>query len=889
MTRKLAAYAAGLMACSAFTAPAAFAQDNEQLAAPDENDGVIIVTATRRAADVQDIPIAVTAVTPEQLDQQGIANIQTLGAVAPSFNIQSSQTESQGTSIRIRGVGTTGNNIGLESAVGVFIDGVYQSRPGIALGELVDVQQVEVLRGPQGTLFGRNTTAGALVVRNKAPDLNGFGGYVQGSYGNFNEFNLQGALNAPLGDTAAVRFTGTYRERDGFTTNPVNDTESYNRDRYLVRGQLLWEPSADVSIKLIADYQATDENCCDSVTLSGAQGAPAAVTATLFPNGVQSTPGQADLNEFPGQIERITNSQGFENDIEQWGVSAELNWTLSDSVDFTVIGSYRDFIGESRQDDFNGTLAYSVSGATFPAGTPPTFDEIDTWTIEARLQGDAFDGKLDWLIGTFYSDERIVEEFALGFGPEFGLGIGPSFGLPAFALQGVADAGSIFSNGIFDPTDPGFAQGTFAPNPLGEQSALNRFEQEGTSFSIFTHNIFEVTDTLSLTLGARYVDDQKDARFNQLSSTGNACLASRTFFNGLLGALGAAGAGDPSGLAAIDGALTPIFGAAGSGALQIPGIAGAGAALNCFVFAAPASDGTAATAGLPEEFDDTFTDDEFIYTAQLGWEPNPDLLVYAGFTHGYKAGGFNLDATAAIGGADPRFNSEEIDAYELGIKATLLDGRVRANLALFHSDLADFQVLEFTGTQFQTFNVDDVSSSGFEVELFADWSDYISSSLAVTYTDSAYGDDCDASLIAAGGSNPAAGLCGFPLTNAPEWTAVAGMTYDGPINDSGWTMLVNTNLRFETDRRTSTNPQDGVGLVPFDVQDSNAKLNLRLGFTDPSDTYSIEFFGLNVTNEITRSITFNTPLVGSSAAGTASRSAFLESPRQYGVTVRAKF
>ena len=123
---------------------------------------------------------------------------------------------------------------------------------------------------------------------------------------------------------------------------------------------------------------------------------------------------------------------------------------------------------------------------------------------------------------------------------------------------------------------------------------------------------------------------------------------------------------------------------------------------------------------------------------------------------------------------------------KLGLKATLLDGRARANFALFYSDLSDFQVLEFTGTQFQTFNVDDVSSKGCRSRsvFVRIGTDYISSSLAVTYTDSAYGDDCDASFVAAGGPNPAALLCGFSLTNAPEWTIVTGMTYDGPINDS---------------------------------------------------------------------------------------------------------
>lgn len=872
--------------CSSAMATPAFAQDTQDDGADDEN--IIIVTATQRASDVQDIPIAVTAVTPVQLERQGISDIKTLGAVSASFNIQSSQTESQGTSIRLRGVGTTGNNIGLESAVGVFIDGVYQSRPGVALGELVDVQQIEVLRGPQGTLFGRNTTAGALVVRHKKPDLNDFGGNGSISYGNFELITGNATVNAPLvQDQLGIRLTGAYRKRDGFSQSAVNGSESHNRDRFLVRGQLLWEPSPDVSLRLIADYQKTDEECCDSVTLRSATGAPPAITAALFPGGVQfNGPGNGqNLSEFPFPIQRVTNSEGFENDVEQWGLSGELSWDFG-GAELTVIGSYRDFLGESRQEDFNGVAAYSVSGSTFPVGTPPTFDDIKTWTAEARLQGSAFNDVLDWLVGVYYSDEQIVEEFALGLGPDFGNFIGQSFGLPGFALQGVADAGSIFSNGILDPTNPGFAQGAFAPNPIAGQAGFNRFEQDGESFSVFTHNIFNITDNFSVTLGARYVDDKKTASYDQFGTTGNACLASRAFFGGLVGALGAAGAGDPSGLAAIDGALTPIFGAAGAGALQVPAIAGAGAALNCFVFAAPAGD---AASGLPVEFADVFEDDELIYTAQVAYEPNSDILLYGSYTHGYKAGGFNLDASAAVGGADPRFRSEEIDAYELGLKSTLLDGRARANIAFFYSDLKDFQVLEFTGTQFQTFNVDGVTSKGVEVELFAQWNDYISNSFAVTYTDAAYGDNCDAQFVAAGGANPAAGLCGSSLTNAPEVVGIFGMTYDGPINSSDWSMLANVNVRYETDRRTSTNPTDGIGLIPFDVQDANFKVNARLGFTTPDERFTFELWGRNLTNEITRSVTFNTPLVGSTGAGTESRSAFLENPRTYGVTVRGKF
>lgn len=873
MTRKLAAYAAGLMACSAFTAPA-FAQDNEEGDAPRASDNVIIVTATRRASDVQDIPIAVTAVTPAQLQTQGITNIQTLGAVAPSFNIQSSQTESQGTSIRIRGIGTTGNNIGLESAVGVFIDGVYQSRPGIALGELVDVEQVEVLRGPQGTLFGRNTTAGALVVRNRAPDLTGFGGFAQASYGNYDFMNFQGALNTPVSESLGFRFTGAYRKRDGFlidaTGNDVND-----KDRYMVRGQMLWEPSADISLRIIGDYQKSNELCCDSVTLQTAVGYSPTFAALAAPNGLALPYNSATSGQFNAQAldsdDLFSNGNGVLNDTRQWGVSGELVWDFG-GAELTTIIAYRDFLGESIQDDFQGVQVYSVAGITDDV-RPPTFDDITTFTAEMRLQGTA--GPLDWLVGAYYADEDIVEEASLTLGPDFqafvgqasfGAVLGPDFGAAFLGL--VAQSGA-YLNSVFAgaPNPAIFATPISSDNAFG----YNRYEQQGESFSVFTHNIFSVTDTLDITLGARYVDDSKDGSYEQLDANNPACLAGLTL------------AGTPQATAFA--ALQPILGTAVAGALTTPALSGAGAFINCFPFAAPAL----GVSFLPREFDLNFSDDEFIYTGQIGWEPNPDILTYASFTHGYKAGGFNLDSTAAASGADPRFRSEEIDAYEAGLKWTILQGRGRANFAFFYNELSDFQVLEFTGTQFQTFNVDDVTAKGVEAEFFAQWNPYISNSLAITYTDASYGDDCDASFVAAGGPNPALELCGTQLTNAPDLVGVFGMTYDGPLfSDGGWDFLANMNIRYESDRRTSTKgltSANGVitGLVPFDVQDDHFKVNARIGFSAPDDSIAIELWGRNLTNEITRGITFNTPLAGNG------RSAFIDDPRTYGVTLRTRF
>ena len=392
-------------------------------------------------------------------------------------------------------------------------------------------------------------------------------------------------------------------------------------------------------------------------------------------------------------------------------------------------------------------------------------------------------------------------------------------------------------------------------------------------------------------MGARYNDDSKDGSFNQLSTTNpDACIASLT----LAGTVGGTADIDTNGdgipdFSSFVANTFSFLGTDGANLVAASAATGPGAFLNCFPFSAPvlssipSANLAALGAGagiLPREFDDNFSDSEFIYTAKLDYDLTEDLLVYGSFAHGYKAGGFNLDPTAAQGGADPRFASEEVDSWELGLKTTFADGRARFNLTGFWSTYDNFQVLEFTGTRFQTFNVDDVSSKGFEAELNASLSDNFDLNAGLTYADAGYGEDCDRG----GTITPAITLCNFSLTNAPEVTAVLGGTYDGEIGDSGWGILANVNLATSSDRRTSTQPQTAVGVLnPLDTQRGVTKINARIGFSMPDDRASIEFWGLNLTDEITRGITFNTPLQG------ASRSAFTESPRQYGVTLRTNF
>lgn len=842
MHKKIATFASALMASSVLVTPA-FAQEAQD-GAETADDNVIIVTATRRAQDVQDIPIAVTAVTAEQLDRQGVDNVADITQVSPSFSTSNAQIASGTVVLRIRGVGTTSNNIGFESAVGIFVDGAYQSRPGVALSEFVDIAQVEVLRGPQGTLFGRNTSAGALNITTVRPDLDEFSGFVNGTYGNFDLINVQGAVNVPLiEDTLALRVTGAYRERDGYVDivdgNGTLLGESNSIDQFLVRGQLGYEGDSGLKARLIVDYSESDNQCCAAVELladTGLEttlaalggGARGGMTGLVATNPNDSTTVSQILDNRTATTNRLPLAS-----VEQYGVTAEIEFPISDNADLIYIGSFRDFSSSENYDsDFSALEVFDVDRLD---------TDIQTMTHELRVQGDAFDGALSWLVGGYYSDEEIRASTDFSLGADYDLLVGGIFG------------------------------GAVGPAPLqlltgGDPSlttATNDYAQDSESWSVFTHNTLSITDALSVTLGLRYSDESKTGGFEQTAINNPACN----------GALAAAGAG------------------------QLPApLVGGTLALSCFAFVAPAVGADGEFFPLPREFETPFSDNELIYTGKVSYQFAAPITAYASFTHGYKSGGINLDITANTAGADPSFLSEEVDAYEVGVKAKFLDDAVTLNVAGFHEEFTNFQVLEFTGAQFTTFNVNSAKSTGLEIESVIRPDQNLSFNLGVTYTDARYPENCDGGIPNANVTS----LCGNSLTNAPSYVGIAGVNYDKDIGND-FRGFFSAQVRTESDRRTSTQARtvpsaaaitaaggiqaavDLAPLVPFDVQDGNTKINLRAGFGSQDERWTVEFWGVNVTDVVTRGVTFNTVLRG------GSRSAFLQEPATYGVTVRSKF
>ncbi len=827
-------------------APLTAQQEDAGQTPPEEEIYVeeITVTATKREESLQDVPIAVTAITPLQIERSGMQDIRDLPTLASSFNMNSSQTESQGTTLRIRGVGTTGNNIGLESSVGVFLDGIYLSRPGIALGDQLDVESIEVLRGPQGTLYGRNVSAGALNLRTRQPSLTDNSGFVNLTVGNFNATNVQAGVGGPLSERVAYRLSGAVRNQDGFVESATG-AESYTRDRSLVRGQLLWNFNDRGLLRIIGDYSDADEKCCDGVAVLES---PAAALGSFLAAGLPADGGV--LHSGPSAFDaRRSNAGQFVNPFDQKGLSAELTYNLSDSVSMTYLGSWRDFYASSIQDDFVGLDIYGVSPQA--ANGFNTFDAIESSSHELRFTGDS--DRVGWLVGAFASSEDILEHAGLGLLGDYTSFVDAILWNYAFApvlsaapfLAGVPLAtGGTFGDVLAaDNQALAFAGGI----PSGGSYANNIYRQKGDSWSLFTHNTFRLSDRFSMVAGLRYVDESKDGSFAQPAANNPACFA--TLANAAALAQGAAG--------------TPLEVVAST-------IGNFSAAYNCFPFATPADSGVPI---LPATYSDTFEDDAVVYTVKAVHQFSDTVNAYASYTQGFKSGGFNLDSTAAIGGADPRFDSEELAAFELGMKSEFANRRVRLNATLFDYDIEDFQVLEFTGVQFKTFNVPKAKSRGAEFELSAVAGRNVTLNLGYTYADSEYPEDCSQDVTAAS----VLSLCGAKLTNAPENVVSFGWNWDNSIGER-FLVFASMGGRWEDDRRTSTQP----GLA-LDIQEANTKANVRFGLGSYDGRWAVELWSNNVTDEQTKNVTFNVPLrVGG-------RASFLEAPRTVGATLRVNF
>ncbi len=878
----------------------------------------IIITATRRNQALSDVPLAVSAVTAENLQYSGATDIRQLNQLSPSLLVSSTQSEGGAAVARIRGVGTVGDNPGLEGSVGVFIDGVYRARAGMGLTELGPLERIEVLRGPQGTLFGRNTSAGLISVITAQPR---FQPEVSGAltYGNYDLWRVEASATGPLSSAVAARIDGVWMKRDGYLTDVISGRDVNDRDRWLLRGQLLFEPSSDLSVRIIGDYTRRREECCAApflpardFTAAGPQPSTIKLIETALGGVINDDPYERDVSITPGR--------DYLSNVDDWGVSGEVNYDFGAAA-LTSITAYRYNKYTRGQDaDFNNL------DILFRASDGSSFNKFSTFTQELRLNGKAWGDRLDWLVGGYFADEHLTVSDNLAYGADYGrysnclvaanFAANPAIGsailapgasptcfnpavagaivpfldpatasvLSAFARLGPF-AGPPFTNSGFTNLAIALGGAPFVGSTLNGNAINDLWKQKSTNWALFTHNIFAITSTIDLTLGARYTHEKKKL----------------------------------DGVLADNNVLCGFFSAA------IPSLQ-----------TLPCVSPSVGPAGFT--ISDSKSENKLTGTAVLSWKPSPEILTYASYSRGYKAGGFNLDRAAlrrangsgavcvstlqpncggiAASGEDLRFKPETNDAFELGAKYN--GPGFDLNVALFHQVFRNFQLNTFNGLNFIVENInackDDlggadtdnnpatgacadglkagVRSQGVEVEAFTRPMRYLDLNLGVTYADTQYRH----SLVGADGrplTNALFQLPGRRVSNSNLWTVTGAVAWTPPIGGTGLSALVYADARHMSGFNT------GSDLDIEKVQDAFTVVNGRIGVRGRDNAWSIEFWAQNLFNEKFQQVAFDAPIQGSGTqrgveAGFYPRStqlfgSFLGEPRTYGVTLRMAF
>ena len=464
------------------TAYAQEAQVEEAQPAPDAPEeeiadgNEIVVTATKREQTLQDVPVAVSVTTAETIERAQVRDLKDLQTLVPSLRVSQLQS-SANTNFIIRGFGNGANNPGIEPSVGVFVDGVYRSRTAAQIGDLPDVQRVEVLRGPQSTLFGKNASAGVISMVTREPSFK-FKGSVEASYGNYDALVLKGYVTGPITENIAASVSAGINKRDGYVTDLGYNGKANERDRWFVRGQLKFEPTDALKVRLIADYDKIDEVCCAVVNVRRS-GATTAIELLGGRVNSSATPfADVSYSNFPSS-----------NKIENWGLSGQVDYQFG-PLKLTSITAYRSSASLTNQDsDFtSGDLIGQNLGDV----------NIDTFTQELRLNANFLD-VVDLMVGGFYFDESVKYKNTLTYGTAF------------------RPYANLLSGGAVTQVETllSLHAGTFQ---RAGQGMFDDLSMDNTAWSVFGNVDVKLGSALTLTLGGNYTKDKKDVVTNTVST-----------------------------------------------------------------------------------------------------------------------------------------------------------------------------------------------------------------------------------------------------------------------------------------------------------------------------------------------------------------------------------
>lgn len=816
-----------LLAVIALTTDVAVAQDD----AEQQTRGIeeIVVTAQLRTQNLRDVPASVQAISSDQMAAAGVGSVDSLVMLTPSVNINKFLTPYQA-SIRIRGVGTSVSAPTIESSVSMVVDGVVIARQGSFFTDLADIERIEILRGPQSTLFGKNSVAGAISITTRKPSLEEFSGMAEATYNDYGDLRTRATLNGPLAENVGASLTATYfDEGDGIHTNIYPGGPRLDDDGSLgLRGQLYWEVSDLVDWTLIADMR-------------DAEGPNTVRTPIAFES-------QAVENLFDiGPVDRNNRTMNFNGGpfnkhyykIDDAGLSLQGNIGVRERT-FTSITAYREWDLESALDADQIWTTVTPSGYDDPVIIPnvgvvspgrfPLTGSTEVWgNVETSQLSQEFrlispeTGRFRWLVGAYYLetelhfDNRQVQALC-PFNTE-----APGFAAPP-------------PSPVIGDGDPEALTGTCTfPPPNGVNNAFRTvYDVDTTYWAIFGNSDFDITDRLTATVGIRYQEDDFDYQIQ-------------------------------GGLGADVAALVP-----GTNPIVAPFIG-----------------------------QTSVSNEEVTGKAALTYVLTDNTNVYASYSRGYKGPGLDAPANARSFRSEP-LREEYVDAYEIGFKSNLLDGRALLNVTGFWQEFENLQQRAYNPETsiLAAINAGDSRQRGVEIDAQFYATEFLTLTGGLVYLDAEYTDfttadcfsprildvECTYQLIP---GQPAVGskdVSGDPVIYSPEWTYNIAADYRRPIGNLNGFARVDYRFVDEQQGLSSQNP--------YTILDSYDVANLRLGLETADGKYDATVFVNNVFDEsygvYVSGYNFSgqvNPNNGNTITNVIPKGA----DRYYGITLRARF
>lgn len=767
-TKTVVASFLALTATTVFVSPAYSQQVLEE----------IIVTARKTQESLQEVPIAVTVHTGDSLKDAGVTEFAQVASLTPNFDVRSNSVRGEfAADLTIRGQTSTTSDLTIDQAVGININGAPVTRGTNLFGNLFDIEQIEVLKGPQGTLFGKNTTGGLVIVTTTAPKLGENSGYVEATVGNFNQTDVEAVGNFAVGENAAFRVGAAVTSRDGFGVGALSDGSDSgfdlaDDDEEFFRASFLYKPSDDFSLRINADTHDVDENGALSRALLPGAIVPGVIFAALPPTTDEFLVGS---NFDDGQL--LPNSDSPAVTADETNINATIEANLG-FANLTSITSYRD-------QDSETSLNFS------PLGAIVIGQDSELIAQEFRLSG-ATD-KFTWQTGIFLSSE----------------------------------------------------EGNDRNNTVGRGQIT---AVDNSSVSVFAQGGFNLNERLSLTVGARYTDEEREVELIELGAVGGSIAAARA-------ALG----------------VTTL------------------------------SDGTVIlNNGTTIENDADF--DAVSWTVALDYKVSEDQLIYGSISRGFRSGGIDGDGNLATE-VDPEF----VVNAEIGYKGDFLNNTLRWNSAIWYSDYTDIQIQSFSvddnvaaGVPLAVLNnAAEADLYGFESEI--EWlpTDNFVLRAGIGLTDGDFSEFTEPRLVDP--TNPSLGLFQFDRSDEPiggpelQFNVTARYSFDVAANTKGGFQLSYTYLDEQVlaapavinQVNTQAANLQAAGMFigeesNFGVVDSIDLVNGQLDF-QIGESLNVALWGKNITDEEYFSAGFALEVFGGLAQRTVG------APRQYGVTVRYDF